>query len=209
MSADYLTRNRLQTVSETDPFTESRYLQFARWLPPGPLKILDVGCNTGRGGAVLKRLRPDLQLFGLDLLQTRLDLLPKDVYAGTVCGSATQIPSDDESYDAVVAGEFIEHLLPIDAHRFVADAFRVLKLHGRLLLTTPNPGDIKLRLRGGTVLGGAHLSQHHPATLKTVLRMFGFARVRLRGSGKVSWYLGSRFPWLDVYGSYLAVGQKS
>jgi SAM-dependent methyltransferase len=205
---DYATRNELQEGSERDPFTESRYKQFARFLPPGPLKVLDVGCNTGRGGAVLKQVRPDVQLFGLDLLQSRLDRLPRDVYSGTVCGSATQIPSDDESYDAVVAGEFIEHLLPIDAHRFVADVFRVLKVRGRILLTTPNPGDIKMRLRNGTCLGGAHLSQHHPDTLRTVLKMYGFARVRTIGSGKVTWYLGSRFPFLGIYGSFLAVGEK-
>ncbi len=205
---DYATRNELQEDSERDPFTESRYRQFASLLPPGPLKVLDVGCNTGRGGATLKQVRPDVELFGLDLLQSRLDRLPTDVYAGTVCGSATQIPSGDETYDAVIAGEFIEHLLPIDAHRFVADVFRVLKVRGRIVLTTPNPGDVKLRLRGGTCLGGAHLSQHHPATFRTVLRMYGFGRVRTLGSGKVSWYLGSHFPWLGVYGSFLAVGEK-
>ena len=205
---NYATRNLLQEGSETDPFTESRYAQFAKFLPAGALKVLDVGCNTGRGRAVLKRLRPDVQLFGLDLLQSRLDRLPSAVYAGTVCGSAKQIPSDDETYDAIVAGEFIEHLLPMDAHSFIADVFRVLKVRGRLLLTTPNPGDVKMRARGGTCLGGAHLSQHHPDTIKTVLKMYGFARVRVRGSGKVSWYLGDRFPWLGLYGSYLATGEK-
>jgi SAM-dependent methyltransferase len=205
---DYAVRNLQQEASETDPFTESRYAQFAKFLPLGPLRILDVGCNTGRGGEVLKRLRPQAQIFGLDLLQSRLDRLPRDVYSGTVCGSATHIPSEDETYDAVVAGEFIEHLLPIDAHRFVADSFRVLKLRGRLLLTTPNPGDWKLRARGGTVLGGAHLSQHHAATLKTVLNMYGYARVCVRGSGKVTWYLGDRIPLLGLYGSYLAKGEK-
>ena len=206
--SDYAERNARQQGSESDPFTESRYAQFAKFLPAGPLKVLDVGCNTGRGGAALKRLRPDLQLFGLDLLQQRLDRLPRDVYSGTVCGSATRIPTEDETYDAIVAGEFIEHLLPMDAHRFLADAFRVLKVRGQLLLTTPNPGDVKMRARGGTCLGGAHLSQHHPDTLKTVLKMYGFARVHVRGSGKVSWYLGDRFPWLGLYGSFLATGEK-
>ena len=205
---DYATRNLLQEGSETDPFTESRYTQFAKFLTAGPLKVLDVGCNTGRGGAALKRLCPEVQLYGLDLLQQRLDRLPRDVYSGTVCGSATQIPTEDETYDVILAGEFIEHLLPMDAHRFVADAFRVLKVRGRLLLTTPNPGDVKMRARGGTCLGGAHLSQHHPDTLKTVLKMYGFARVHVRGSGKVSWYLGDRFPWLGLYGSFLATGEK-
>jgi SAM-dependent methyltransferase len=205
---DHATLNELQEGSERDPFTESRYAQFAKFLPAGPLKVLDVGCNTGRGGAALKALRPDLHLFGMDLLQSRLDRLPADVYSGTVCGSATQIPTQDESYDAVIAGEFIEHLLPIDAHRFVAESFRVLKVRGRLVLTTPNPGDLKMRLRGGTALGGAHLSQHHPDTLKTVLKMYGFARVHVRGSGKVTWYLGDWFPLLGIYGSFLATGVK-
>jgi SAM-dependent methyltransferase len=205
---DHATRNLLQEGSETDPFTESRYRQFARHLPAGAVKVLDVGCNTGRGGSALKAQCPGLQLHGLDLLQSRLDRLPRDVYAGTVCGSATQIPAEDETYDAIVAGEFIEHLLPMDAHRFVADAFRVLKVGGRLLLTTPNPGDVKRRLRGGTVLGGAHLSQHHPDSFRTVLKMYGFARVRTLGSGKVTWYLGDRMPWLGVYGSFLALGDK-
>lgn len=205
---DHATLNQLQSGSETDPYTESRYRQFAQLLPAGAVKVLDVGCNTGRGGAVLKQCRPELLLYGLDLLQSRLDRLPRDVYAGTVCGSATQVPDEDETYDAIVAGEFIEHLLPLDAHRFVADAFRVLKVGGRLLVTTPNPGDVKRLWRGGTLLGGAHLSQHHPDTFRTVLKMYGFARVRIRGSGKVTWYLGDRLPWLGVYGSYLAMGDK-
>jgi SAM-dependent methyltransferase len=205
---NYAERNQKQEGSETDPFSESRYRLFAKHLPLGPLKVLDVGCNTGRGGAALKKMRPDIALYGLDLLQSRLDRLPVDVYAGTVCGSATQIPSEDEAYDAIVAGEFIEHLLPMDAHRFVADSFRILKVRGRILLTTPNPGDLKMRLRGGTCLGGAHLSQHHPGTLKTVLKMYGFAKIKIRGSGKVTWYLGSQFPLLGIYGSYLAIGQK-
>jgi len=205
---DYLTRNQLQESSETDPFSESRYRQFAKFLPSGQLKLLDVGCNTGRGGSALKKLRPEVEIYGLDLLQSRLDRLPNNVYSGTVCGSATQIPSEDETYDAVLAGEFIEHLLPMQAQQFVADAFRVLKVRGRILLTTPNPGDVKMRARGGTSLGGAHLSQHHPDSLKMVLKMYGFARVHVRGSGKVTWYLGDRFPWLGLYGSFLATGEK-
>jgi hypothetical protein len=77
-----------------------------------------------------------------------------------------------------------------------------------LLLTTPNPYDLKRRLRGESVLGGAHVSQHFPDALKCKLKMMGFARVNIYGSGKVSRYLGSRFPLLSIYGSYLAKGDK-
>ena len=77
-----------------------------------------------------------------------------------------------------------------------------------MLLTTPNPGYLRLKFIRGSVLGGAHLSQHHPDMMKLRLRMLGFNNVRIKGSGKVTRYLGCRFPFLPVYGSYLAVADK-
>lgn len=205
---DLVERNLLQRESETDPFTEDRYRQFLGWLPDDAIDVLDVGCNTGRGGAVLKAARPALRLRGLDIVQERLDRLPREVYAGTVCGSATQMPVTDESQHAIVAGEFIEHLTPRDAQAFLHEAFRVLAIGGVLLLTTPNPADLKRRWRGRSILGGAHVSQHHADALALQLRMAGFGDVALRGSGKVSRWLGTHVPWLGVYGSYLAAARK-
>ena len=205
---DYVALNESQVESEVDPFTATRYKQFAHWFAPNARRVLDVGCNTGRGGTVLKTLRPELEVVGLDLLQSRLDRLPKNVYGGVLCGSATAMPCDDECFDAVVAGEFIEHIPGHDASKFLQEAFRVLRMHGTLALTTPNPGDLKLRLRGGSNLGGSHVSQHHPEAMRLQLMMAGFNRVRIRGSGKVSWYLGTRVPYVNLYGSYMAVGCK-
>jgi SAM-dependent methyltransferase len=205
---DLVAENLLQRASETDPFTEDRYRQFLRWLRPEARDVLDVGCNTGRGGAVLKQARPGLRLIALDLLQQRLDRLPAGVYDDTLCGSATAIALPDQSLHAVVAGEFIEHLPPREAASFLHEAFRVLAIGGVLLLTTPHPGDLKRRLRGGSVLGGAHVSQHHPHALKLQLQMAGFGPVRLRGSGKVSRWLGTRLLVLPIYGSYLAAAVK-
>jgi SAM-dependent methyltransferase len=204
---DLVAENLLQRASETDPFTDERYRQFLRWLPPRATDVLDVGCNTGRGGVVLRQARPALRLVALDLVQQRLDRLPAGVYDEVICGSATAIARPDQSLHAIVAGEFIEHLQPREAASFVHEAFRVLAIGGVLLLTTPNPGDVKRRLRGGTVLGGAHVSQHHPRALRLQLQMAGFGAVVLRGSGKVSRWLGTRVP-LPIYGSYLAAAVK-
>lgn len=205
---DLAQRNRLQTVSEADPFTEQRYRQFLAWLPAGCREVLDVGCNTGRGGQVLKQARPELRLRGLDIVPERLARLPAKVYDDTVCGSATAMPLPDESLHAVLAGEFVEHLPPRAVPDFLHEAFRVLALRGVLLLTTPNPGDLKRRWRGASILGGAHLSQHHPQALALQLRMAGFGQVHVRGSGRVSGWLGTRFPWLAAYGSYLVCAEK-
>lgn len=207
MEKNYEALNLTQPESEHDPFTEDRYRQFYRFLPKGTCSVLDIGCNTGRGGSVLKGLDDSLKIYGLDVVRDRLDRLPKNVYEEGVHGYSTKIPNEDGTYDAVVAGEFIEHIYQADVDQTLGEIFRVLKIGGRLLLTTPNPGDIKRKLRGHSILGGAHVSQHFPDTLKLKLRMAGFSRVRVYGSGKVSRYLGSHFP-LFLYGSYLAIGDK-
>lgn len=207
MEKNYEALNLAQPESEHDPFTEDRYRQFYRFLSKGTCSVLDIGCNTGRGGSVLKGLDNRLKIYGLDAVRDRLDRLPKNVYEEGVHGYSTKIPNEDDTYDAVVAGEFIEHIYQADVDQTLGEIFRVLKIGGRLLLTTPNPGDIKRKLRGRSILGGAHVSQHFPDTLKLKLRMAGFSRVRVYGSGKVSRYLGSHFP-LFLYGSYLAMGDK-
>jgi hypothetical protein len=51
--SDILAVNRGQTISEDDPFTLDRYRQFAKHLSKRAVDILDVGCNTGRGGPYL------------------------------------------------------------------------------------------------------------------------------------------------------------
>lgn len=143
----------------------------------------------------------------MDAVQDRLDRLPKDAYESGVHGYSTEIPNEDGVYDVVVAGEFIEHIYQADVDKTLGEIFRVLKIGGRLLLTTPNPKDIKLKYRGGSVLGGAHVSQHFHDTLALKLRMSGFSRVKIEGCGKVTRYLGTKFP-LCIYGSYLIKGDK-
>ncbi|MES2369256.1 MAG: class I SAM-dependent methyltransferase [Pseudomonadota bacterium] len=207
MEKNYEVLNLAQPESEHDPFTEDRYRQFYKFLPMGARSVLDIGCNTGRGGRVLKDLDNSLLIYGLDAVRDRLDRLPQDAYEQGVHGYSTKIPNEDGTYDAVVAGEFIEHIYQADVDQTLGEIFRVLKIGGRLLLTTPNPGDIKRKMRGHSILGGAHVSQHFSDTLKLKLRMAGFSRVRVYGSGKVSRYVGSRFP-LFIYGSYLAIGDK-
>jgi ubiquinone/menaquinone biosynthesis C-methylase UbiE len=208
MESTYESLNLQQEVSERDPFTEERYRQFNRFFQKGASTVLDIGCNTGRGGRVLKQIDSSLKISGLDCVKSRLDRLPEDAYAQNIYGLSTEIPCDDYTFDVVVAGEFIEHIYATDVDRTLAEIFRVLKIGGRLLLTTPNPQDIKKRLRGESVLGNSHVSQHFPDTLALKLRMLGYANVRIFGSGKVSRYLGDRFPLLSLYGSYLCIADK-
>lgn len=205
---DYVALNEAQTVSETDPFTDERYVQFHRHLDPSALRILDVGCNTGRGGKVLKELRPAVDIVGLDCVQSRLDRLLQGVYSGVICSFTTDIASPVDRFDAIVAGEFIEHLAESDVDPTLLEFLRVLQPGGTLMMTTPNPAYLRWKIYGGGVLGGAHLSEHLPSELARRLRRLGFEKVQIRPSGKVTRYLGEWWPIMSFYGSYLIFAQK-
>jgi ubiquinone/menaquinone biosynthesis C-methylase UbiE len=203
----YESVNAQQEVSERDLFTLERYRQFYKYFPVNTVKVLDLGCNTGRGGDELKRLNSNLEIYGLDCVQDRLNKLSTS-YSRGIYGLSTQIPTEDNYFDVVCAGEFIEHLYPADVDQTLIEVFRVLKIGGRLLLTTPNPLDIKKKLRGESVLGLSHVSQHFPDALKLKLRMIGFSNIKILGSGKTTRYLGDWFPFLHIYGSYLGIANK-
>src|ERR1700760_1864402 len=154
--------NREQHYSENDPFTVERYKQFARHLPPAG-GALDVGCNTGRGGASFGQAAPGWTLDGVELLSERLDKIPAGVYKNTWAGLLEDLPADAGPYDALLAGEVIEHIPLAAVDGFLAMAMSLLKPGGKLLLTTPNPHYLLLgRRSGGTVLGGAHVSTWCP-----------------------------------------------
>jgi ubiquinone/menaquinone biosynthesis C-methylase UbiE len=203
----YEQQNILQKVSETDKFTLERYEQFHRYFPTRARKVLDIGCNTGRGGLRLKEIDPALKICGLDCVKSRLASLP-DCYDERIYGLSTAIPVDDGQFHAVFAGEFLEHLYPSDVDASICEFQRVLAVGGRLLLTTPNPHYLKNRIKKSSIYSVSHLTQHFPAVLKHRLKMHGFSNVRIIGSGKVTRYLGSHFPLLTVYGSYLIFGDK-
>ena len=147
----YVTQNLKQEVSETDLFTEERYAQFHRFLPRDAKSILDVGANTGRGGQRLAKLDLSYELTALDCVQSRLDALPK-CYQQAICGLSNALPAEDESFDAIVAGEFLEHLYPSDVDPTLCEFQRILKVRGRLLMTTPNPDYVRTLVVGWNCL---------------------------------------------------------
>jgi len=200
--------NRAQQQSETDRFTVRRYQQFVRHFPAGTRDVLDVGCNTGRGGSVMKALVPTLRLTGIDCVPERVAALDSLVYSENICGSADKIPLASDSFDAIVSGEFLQALPPDVVNGTLCEFFRLLKPKALLLLTTPNPHYLKNKFSGSSVLGGAHLSQHYPENLRRRLRDIGFSGVKVRGSGQVSSIIGERFPFRSVYGSYLVRARK-
>jgi len=201
--------NRAQLVSEEDAFVIYRYRQFANHLSEHTIDILDVGCNTGRGGAVLKSLLPSSHIVGLDCVPERVSCLDRNVYDSVICSFTNSIELSSGSFDAILGGEFIEHLPPTDVLPSLSEFFRLLRLRGQLLLTTPHPYFLLYRLlRSSALLDPAHVSQHTPKSLRRRLEDIGFTRIKIRGSGRVSRIFGEHFPYRALYGSYLIKAVK-
>jgi SAM-dependent methyltransferase len=145
----------------------------------------------------------------LDCVQERIAALDRSVYQEGICGFSTQVPAANGSFDAIVAGEFIEHVPPNEIDATLAEFFRLLNLRGRLILTTPNPNYLKNRLKHLSVLlEPSHLTQHYPDCLRFRLRAVGYSGVKVFGSGRMIRYIGQRVPFLPIYGSYLVRADK-
>ena len=140
----YEVLNLTQPESESDTFTVERYCQFHRHFPRGCLNVLDVGCNTGRGGQILAELGT-FKITGLDAVQEPDRTSPIRLCRGDP-RHLDKHPPDDGSFDVVLAGEFIEHLYGKDVGPSLFEFFRVLRKGGRLLVTTLNPSGLKRHL---------------------------------------------------------------
>ena len=190
----------------TDDFTIERYKQMLQGIKTNPIRILDVGVGSGNGGRVIHNLFPNAKIFGIDAVKART-ISQNSFYHEIRYESAIQTTFSDDYFDVILAGEIIEHIAISDIENFLHEIYRLLKIGGYFCFTTPNPQDIKLRARGGTVLGGSHLSQHFIRETKSRLRMNGFRVTKCRGTGRTSRYLGTLFP-KNLYGSYLIVSLK-
>ena len=201
--------NFSQKSSELSPATFFRYKQFFRYIigKDKPLVVLDIGCNTGRGGAVLKKLNPNFFLIGVDCVEERL-AIASQIYDKVINCNAVSLPIENGFVDCVLAGEFVEHLTKTDALKAIREWYRVLKSGGQIILTTPNPNYFKLKLTGKSLLGGAHLAQYNPLELKNIVENLGFSLLKIKGSGRVAKYIGDSFPFLWLYGSFLISAVK-
>jgi ubiquinone/menaquinone biosynthesis C-methylase UbiE len=102
------------------------------------LRLLDIGCGTGRFLDFVKQAWPRLPVVGLDLSDAYLRHARRHLArwsrVATVVANAEAIPAAAESFDAVT-GIFLMHELPPQVRRAViAECARVLKPGGVLLL---------------------------------------------------------------------------
>ena len=113
-----------------------------------------------------------------------------------------ELPFEDSSFDVVVAGELIEHIY--DTDKFLNECNRVLKPGGELIITTPNLGFWKHRIKlllglnmpfeyGHVGLFVNHIRYFNLASFKRAISGHGFLLKRVETSYYFSGNDGNSF----------------
>ena len=154
-------------------------------------RVLDIGCGEGAFGAELERA--GAQVICADVAQeplTRAARLHPGLDLRLVDpGGGWEL--QDSSFDAVWAGEVIEHVA--DTVTWLSEVRRVLRSGGRLILTTPENGPLTLvwmALSGRAFEErldprSDHLRLYSRRTLTRLLADFGFEQIAVRRAGGV------------------------
>ena len=167
--------------AELEPPSFERRLSFLRDSVRAGDRALDVGCGAGEFTEALSDAGADA--VGVEVAQAAVEraraahpsldfrLVPLD----------GPLPFEDGSFELVWASEVIEHVT--DTARWLSEVRRVLVPRGRLLVTTPSHGRLRVALGGVERFSeplGDHLHLYTKRSLETLLREFGFAEVRVR-----------------------------
>jgi SAM-dependent methyltransferase len=142
-------------------------------------RVLDLGCRTG---ALASYYATGNDVVGVDVDRDALARAAERLGIETVWADVeTGLPFDDASFDAVVAGELLEHLA--DPRAVVAHVRRVLRPGGVFVGSVPNA--FRLKSRVAYALGRypadwdpTHLQLFTPKALRELLAAFEAVKIR-------------------------------
>ncbi len=161
---------------------------------PAGARVLDVGCGEGRFTSALARA--GREAVGIDVAQeplrrarAREEGLGGENLDLRLVPAEGPWPLQDASFDAVWAGEVIEHVA--DTAGWLSEVRRVLRSGGALVLSTPAHGPLtrlSLALSGRAFEShfdprSDHLRFYTLRTLTALLADFGFERIETAGAG--------------------------
>ena len=166
---------------ELEPPSLERRLAFLRGSVCVGDRALDVGCGAGEFTAAMAQA--GAAPVGVEVAEAAIERArarhPElDFRLVPIEGP---LPFEDGSFELVWASEVIEHVT--DTARWLSEVRRVLVPRGRLLVTTPSHGRLRVALGGVERFSeplGDHLHLYTKSSLRTLLSEFGFNEVEVR-----------------------------
>lgn len=99
-----------------------------------PTKILDLGCGSGHNSIAIRKMYPELEVHGVDIISN--STLPKSIIFHQVNLNDGILPFPDNYFDAIIYTHVIEHLQnPLIIGKEIG---RILKGGGSIYVETPN-----------------------------------------------------------------------
>lgn len=126
---------------EIDPaYAQRSKLILSNIVEQKPKKILDIGCGRGFYVVMCSKLLPTSEIHGIDPNPEYISKTTKitETYKNIKIkkGSVYSIPFEDNTFDAIICSEVMEHL--DDEKSALSEIKRVLKKSGQLYITVPS-----------------------------------------------------------------------
>ena len=158
-------------------------------------RVLEVGMGDGFLLYSLKRVKPEVEIYGVDISRKRVVKASKALkdYGGYfVIADATALPFKAKAFDYLVYSEVLEHIPDNDL--VLSEAYRVLQSEGSILITVPfkqNLVQIMCPYCHRLFNPDGHIHSYDENKLVQITHKAGFKVVKLRGFG--SWLANNRF----------------
>jgi ubiquinone/menaquinone biosynthesis C-methylase UbiE len=163
---------------------------------PRPHTVLDIGCGTGTLTAALARADPSVEVLGLDGDEQVLRIArAKNARYGErvrfTRGMADELPAQDASVDRAVASLLLHHLPREAKLRALAEARRVLRPDGLLVIADwGKPHGPLMRaafLSLQLVDGFQNTSEHAAGRLPALVAQAGFEHTTISARWRTMW----------------------
>jgi len=189
MESQYTDLNA-QYATKAETYYELSRPEMVEFIPESAKKVLEVGCSGGGFGALLKKERPDVEVWGIepseDVAGKASEKLDK-VICGTFQAGLAELQG--QKFDCIVFNDVLEHL--VNPEIALKDSKQYLSENGTVVASIPNIlhfyqiwailKDQDWKYEESGILDNTHLRFF---TKKSILRLFencGYEVTRLDG----------------------------
>lgn len=88
-------------------------------------KVLDIGCGKGYLLFDLKKIRPDIEVYGIDISEYAIKNSKEEIKDRLIVGSATKLPWEDNTFDLIISITTLHNLYNYELDAALKEITRV------------------------------------------------------------------------------------